>query len=711
MRKIIVFVAAMLIAGLVFVPNSVSALSGTDFKPGRIIDDAVFYDGNSMDTATIQQFLNAKVPTCDINGTQLTTHPNSSGGFYTRAQWGASNNNPAPFTCLKDLRQDVQAKPAEAGLCKGLEAGNKSAAQIIQEVGVSCGVSPKVLLVQLQKEQALITDDWPWTTQYKTAMGFGCPDVMACDNQYSGFANQTYAVARQFKFDQQHPEYFNVIAGRHNYIQYNPNSSCGGSQVFIENQATAGLYIYTPYQPNQASLASLYGSGDACSAYGNRNFWRYFNDWFGSTLAPTQQPTAALSINGKDDASVAYGSTITISWTSKNAKDCSIQPGSNSGTEGSKQISNVTQTAQYAMECVSASGLKAVDKATVEVAAPTFSYLKDFLAGIALKQGKTSLSTKSETNMVELAEKKYKAGLNDDSKLQLQKSVTSLDGIVANNKLAPNVANDYRKAVDALVISWTAPKVQLSISSDGCTINAVAPAGYVLDYGAHDGAWQRGMSDSVTIADTGVAIAQTGAVKGMTTYANLKDTSGKLLLARTAVVSAETCPLPQNATPPVLTTPTPSTPPASSEPVIGPVGTGVNCGGGYPAKWCEVPMDSVIDSWGMYNRENVSYSAFKAHMDYLAGRNSRDMPYWGGVGNANQWDDNARAAGIPVDETPTPGSIAVSNAGVYGHTMYVEQVGTINGQQAIYVSQYSANFDGRYSEGWRYTTGLVFIHF
>ncbi len=27
----------------------------------------------------------------------------------------------------------------------------------------------------------------------------------------------------------------------------------------------------------------MYGTGDGCSAYGNRNFWRYYTDWFGST--------------------------------------------------------------------------------------------------------------------------------------------------------------------------------------------------------------------------------------------------------------------------------------------------------------------------------------------------------------------------------------------------------------------------------------------
>jgi surface antigen len=150
---------------------------------------------------------------------------------------------------------------------------------------------------------------------------------------------------------------------------------------------------------------------------------------------------------------------------------------------------------------------------------------------------------------------------------------------------------------------------------------------------------------------------------------------------------------------------------ANSRYNIGPAGTGYACGGGYPAMYCERGQDTTIDAWGMYNRECVSYTAFKVHQDFLAGRDSHDMPYWGGVGNANQWDENAARSGIPVDSNPTPGSIAISNAGAYGHAMYVEQVGTVNGQQAVYVSQYNASLNGLYSEGWRYTTGLVFLHF
>lgn len=151
---------------------------------------------------------------------------------------------------------------------------------------------------------------------------------------------------------------------------------------------------------------------------------------------------------------------------------------------------------------------------------------------------------------------------------------------------------------------------------------------------------------------------------------------------------------------------------ANSQYNIGPAGSGVNCGGGYPARWCEIPQDSVVDAWGMFNRECVSYTAFKVHQDFLAGRNSRDMPYWGNIpADAKNWDDNAIAAGIRVDSNPTPGSIAISNSGNWGHAMYVEAVGTRNGAPAVYISQYNAGYDGKYSEAWRYTTGLVFLHF
>lgn len=144
-------------------------------------------------------------------------------------------------------------------------------------------VSQAALLVLLEKEQGLVTDSTPTDRQFRSATGYGCPDTAACDSLYYGFFNQVYNAAHQFKVYQSTPTRWNYQAGRSNRILWHPNADCGSSQVTIRNQATAGLYIYTPYQPNAAALRNLYGSGDSCSSYGNRNFWRLYTDWFGST--------------------------------------------------------------------------------------------------------------------------------------------------------------------------------------------------------------------------------------------------------------------------------------------------------------------------------------------------------------------------------------------------------------------------------------------
>jgi hypothetical protein len=94
----------------------------------------------------------------------------------------------------------------------------------------------------------------------------------------------------QYNYYRANPGSFGYQAGRNNTILYNPNTACGSSTVYIANQATAGLYIYTPYQPNAAALANIGGLGNSCSSYGNINFWRLFNDWFGSTQVNVNVP-------------------------------------------------------------------------------------------------------------------------------------------------------------------------------------------------------------------------------------------------------------------------------------------------------------------------------------------------------------------------------------------------------------------------------------
>jgi uncharacterized protein with LGFP repeats len=227
------------------------------FDPGNIISDAVFYDSTSMTEESIQQFLELKGANCTANGS---------------------------WKCVKDYTlttTDIAANSFCPVAYKG--GSNERASRIISKVAQACGINPQVLIVTLQKEQGVITTSRPNESDYRIAMGYGCPDTAACDTTYYGFRNQLYSAAKQFKRYAANPRNYSYKPGLTNYIQWHPYGGCGGSYVKIENQATAGLYNYTPYRPNQAALDAGYGSGNSCSSYGNRNFYSYFTDWFGST--------------------------------------------------------------------------------------------------------------------------------------------------------------------------------------------------------------------------------------------------------------------------------------------------------------------------------------------------------------------------------------------------------------------------------------------
>ncbi|WP_349426765.1 hypothetical protein [Microbacterium sp. LWS13-1.2] len=230
----------------------------SQFQAGYIISDAKFFDRSTMGEAQIQQFLQSKVPSCQSG-----------------------------HVCLKDWYDTSRATSADA-MCGAYPGGMRErASTIIYKVAQACGINPQAILVMLQKEQGLVTHTWPSDWRYTIAMGQGCPDTAACDTRYYGFFNQVYGAAWQLKRYANPPgtsQYFTWYApGKTWNVRWNPDAACGSSPVYIQNQATANLYYYTPYQPNAAALRAGYGEGDACSSYGNRNFFQYFTDWFGST--------------------------------------------------------------------------------------------------------------------------------------------------------------------------------------------------------------------------------------------------------------------------------------------------------------------------------------------------------------------------------------------------------------------------------------------
>ncbi|MFF1877686.1 hypothetical protein [Leifsonia sp. NPDC058230] len=246
-------VAAVAVA-LTLVPAvGVVAEPKQTFDPGDIISDDSFFNPNAMTAADIQEFLDDR--TCK-----------------------PKDDSP----CLARYRVDTPSVAASKGRCTAMRGQrDESASSIIARVAQACTISPRVLLVLLQKEQSLLTA--PSASGYQKATGYACPDTAACDSKFFGFFNQVYRAAWQFREYTVHPDDWRYQIGA-NDIQFHPNIACGTSRVHIVNQATANLYNYTPYQPNDETLANPKGPAGSCSTFGNLNFSRLYNQWFGSPL-------------------------------------------------------------------------------------------------------------------------------------------------------------------------------------------------------------------------------------------------------------------------------------------------------------------------------------------------------------------------------------------------------------------------------------------
>jgi LysM repeat protein len=331
----VTLVASLSFAGVVALPSEqqpAAALKGSDFNPGLIISDSVFYDSGTMSVSQIQRFLDSQVSQCRSGENLSDVYPGSAlkvgsrgdavrfiqmklglsqdGAFgpdTERAVKSFQKRNQLTETgvvnssvwkklkqvyrpgCIKDYVLDTPAVEGSAGRCESVPAKSRiSAAELIYDVARACGINPRVILVKLQKEQALITATNPSPRAYDFALGMNCPDTPSgCRADSAGFFWQLYRGAGQLRWYSNPAGIFTWIpVGSTRRVLYHPNSSlnCGSQPVLIENKATAALYYYTPYVPNRAALNNLFGTGDTCSSYGNRNFWRDYNRWFGSTI-------------------------------------------------------------------------------------------------------------------------------------------------------------------------------------------------------------------------------------------------------------------------------------------------------------------------------------------------------------------------------------------------------------------------------------------
>jgi len=172
------------------------------FQPNTLISDAKYLDRDSMSVADIQAFLDAQPGT------------------------------------LKSY-----SAPDHAGTMK-------TAAQMISEAATAWSVSPKVILVTLQKEQSLLAQAHPSQRAYDWAMGCGKMDS-ATLTRYKGFGNQIWGGAR-------------ALQRNRSFWHSGISLTIDGKAVYPSNAATHSLYRYTPHFGGATSFWKLY--------------WKYFGD-------------------------------------------------------------------------------------------------------------------------------------------------------------------------------------------------------------------------------------------------------------------------------------------------------------------------------------------------------------------------------------------------------------------------------------------------
>ncbi len=191
----------------------VLAWAQSDFNPNFIISDTETQDSGCWTRNDVQQFLNTR-------------------GSYLRAYAGADASGTI-----------------------------KSAADIIFEAAQNYQINPKFLLVTLQKEQSLITDDAPSQRQLDWATGYAACDACSLDDpalaKYRGFGKQVDNAAGLIRF------YYDNKNSKSYIKKIDTPVMIDSTTIIPGSWATAFLYTYTPH------------------LHGNMNFWRIWETWFG----------------------------------------------------------------------------------------------------------------------------------------------------------------------------------------------------------------------------------------------------------------------------------------------------------------------------------------------------------------------------------------------------------------------------------------------
>lgn len=275
----------------------------------RLIEDGDFINKDAMSVQDIQNFLAS-------NGSYLASAPSD--------QLGEGNYGRSAAQIIWDA---AHGKYDAAGTLNGI---------VINE---STGtVSPRVILITLQKEQSLVTISDYQPNRLRAAMGYGCPDGSGCDPDYEGFTNQVEWGSWQLRYNYER-------AQGHGFSDYQVNGTKSMSYNFSDpplsgvvtvvytNRSTASLYRYTPH-----------------ITYGNYNFWKLSRTWFGMSGG------SGSGSNVNDYSSITlntYGTTVKISGSKESASTVhfgSTQVGSSGSTSWSYQFTPSLGSNNYNFE-------------------------------------------------------------------------------------------------------------------------------------------------------------------------------------------------------------------------------------------------------------------------------------------------------------------------------------------------------------------------
>ncbi len=319
MKRFLIF----LLVAIIGVASLQLDQASASFNKNRLIDDQLFTATGSMSVSAIQKFLqnqgsvlaNWKDDVDMVKGNGCLVHK-ATGKTAARIIWEAANDWKAQY-----IQNCSQVRYYDDNNLKT--------------------VSPKVLLVTLQKEQSLITTGgtYPKTKNayvnpsccgmaYKLAwaMGYGVPDTGGKDHSKKGFYNQINYAAWQLRFN------FERSGGNTSWDTYPGDNVVGtwvysgpmtkgfrkrcagctntyfdgyypidGSPLYMGNRATASLYYYTPHTYP--------------GFFGNYNFVNYYKQWFGPVVAGNYR-TAFHSLS--DYPTIKQGESTEVSISFKN---------------------------------------------------------------------------------------------------------------------------------------------------------------------------------------------------------------------------------------------------------------------------------------------------------------------------------------------------------------------------------------------------------